>query len=56
MEADDPLIGQAREQLASTLGQEYTEQLIAAMRSEVGIERNEDAIAAVRRQLVGERP
>ena len=56
MEADDPLIEQAREQLASTLGQEYTEQLIAAMRSEVGIERNEDAIAAVRRQLVGERP
>ena len=55
MEADDPLIGQAREQLASTLGQEYTEQLVAAMRGEVGIERNEDAIAAVRRQLVGER-
>ena len=55
MEADDPLIGQAREQLASTLGQEYTEQLVAAMRGEVGIERNEDAIDAVRRQLVGER-
>ncbi|EDL50354.1 peptidyl-prolyl cis-trans isomerase [Erythrobacter sp. SD-21] len=54
LEDNDPLIGQAKSQIAQAWGNEYGEQLIAAMRSKLGVERNEEAIAAVRRQLLGE--
>ena len=54
LEENDPLIGQARTQIAQGWSGEYTEQLLAAMRAEVGVERNSDAIEAVRRQLLGE--
>lgn len=50
---DDPLIAQARTQLGPLLGQEYTAQLQAAMRAQQGVERNPDAIDAVRKQLTG---
>ena len=53
MAKDDPLIAQAREQLGPVIGDEYAEQLRVAMREELGVERNADAIAAVRRQLLG---
>lgn len=52
--ANDPLIAQAKTQVGQAWGNEYAEQLIAAMRREVGVERNPDAIAAVRRRLLGE--
>ena len=51
---DDPLIAQASRQLGQTWGAEYGEQLGLAMQQEVGVERNADAIQAVRLQLLGE--
>lgn len=54
MADDDPLLQRTQEQLASTLADEYTSQLTRAMREEVGVTINEDAVAAVRRQLLGE--
>lgn len=52
--ADDPVIAQTRRQFASTLADEYRRQLTRAISKNVGIERNEDAIESVRRQLAGE--
>jgi len=51
---NDPLIAQARSQVGQAWSSEYGEQLLTAMRADVGVERNADAIAAVRRQLLGE--
>ncbi|MCP9223300.1 SurA N-terminal domain-containing protein [Erythrobacter sp. LQ02-29] len=51
---DDPLFAQVKRELGSTLGQEYAQQLRTAIRKDVGVKRNEDAIAAVRKQLAGE--
>lgn len=55
MAEDDPLIAQAQSQLGETVGNEYADQLVAAMRKAMGVERNQAAIDAVRRQLTGER-
>lgn len=52
--ADDDLVAPTKAQLESALADEYTQQLTMAMRKELGVERNENAIAAVRKQLVGE--
>lgn len=54
LEENDPLIAQARTQVGQSWGNEYAEQMLAAMRAELGVERNAEAIAAVRRQLLGE--
>ena len=54
LEENDPLLGMARTQVAQAWGAEYAQQMLAAMRAEVGVEKNADAIAAVRRQLLGE--
>ena len=54
LDENDPLIGQAKNSIGQAWGSEYAEQLLAAMRAAVGVERNADAIAAVRRQLLGE--
>ncbi|MBV7267011.1 peptidylprolyl isomerase [Erythrobacter ani] len=51
---DSPLLAQTRQQLATALEDEYTQQLTKAIRAELGVEQNEDALEAVRRQLVGE--
>lgn len=51
---DDPLIAQAKNQMGQLLGEEYGEQLRIAIRDELGVERNPEAIEAVRRQLAGE--
>lgn len=51
---NDPLIRQAQDAVGQAWGSEYAEQLLSAMRASVGVERNADAIAAVRRQLLGE--
>ena len=51
---NDPLIAQARTQVGQAWGAEYGEQLLSAMRADVGVERNQNAITAVRRQLLGE--
>jgi peptidyl-prolyl cis-trans isomerase D len=52
--ADDPLIAATQAQLQSVLVSEYQDQMVAAMRKELGVERNDAAIEAVRKQLVGE--
>lgn len=51
---DNPILAQTRQQLAPALSAEYTEQLTAAIRKEMGVERNDDAFEALRRQLAGE--
>lgn len=52
--ADDPIVVATRQQLGDTLAQEYSSQLVTAMREELGVEKNESAIEAVRKQLLGE--
>lgn len=52
--SNDPLIMQARSQMGPLLGDEFGDQLRRAMRAELGVERNETAINAVRKQLLGE--
>jgi peptidyl-prolyl cis-trans isomerase D len=49
----DPLIADARRELAGLLGREYTDALRRAVRADVGATRNETAIAAVAKQLAG---
>ena len=51
---EDPVFAQAKRELGQTLGQEYAAQLRTALRSEIGVERNQTAIDAVRKQLTGE--
>lgn len=50
---DDPLFGQAKSQFTVTLGEEFAAQLQTAIRQDVTTERNDDAIAAVKRALTG---
>ncbi len=50
---DDPIIASAAQQLAKSAGQEYAEEFTKAASKEVGIERNEDAVAKVKAQLAG---
>lgn len=52
--AGDPVLAQARVELGALAGQEYEQQFRAAIRSELGVERNANAIKAVRRQLAGD--
>ena len=53
MAANDPLLAQASQALGQLAGREYSDQLRVAMRKELGVERNPEAIAAVRKQLTG---
>jgi peptidyl-prolyl cis-trans isomerase D len=50
---DDPLLARARIELGQVVGREYVDQLRAAVRDAVGVKRNEAAIAALRKQLLG---
>lgn len=54
VKADDPIVVAAKRQLETTLGEEYRRQLVASIRAEMGVEKNDDAIEAVRKQLLGE--
>ena len=51
---NDPIVAQASTSLGQLMGREYGDALRAAIRKEVGVERNATAIAAVRKRLVGE--
>ena len=51
---DDPVIAAAQQQLQGALADEYVDQMTAAMRLELGVERNDAAIEAVRKLLLGE--
>lgn len=50
---NDPLLVQATASLGQLLGREYGDAMRAAIRKDAEVERNADAIAAVRKQLVG---
>jgi len=50
---DSPIIATARTELGRVAGQEYTDALGRAIRKQVGVERNDDGIRAVREQLGG---
>ena len=54
VDSEPGLVTQTRQQLAQALSAEYRLQAIAAMRDELGVTRNDDAIEAVRKQLAGE--
>lgn len=49
----DPLLAQASASLGQVLGREYGDALRAAIRKEAEVERNAEAITAIRRQLTG---
>jgi peptidyl-prolyl cis-trans isomerase D len=51
--ANDPLIYATSQQLGRVSGEEYVRQFIGAIKNDVGVERNETAILAVRNQLTG---
>ena len=53
IEANDPRLGQVRDQFVKITGQEYYEQMVAAIRKDVGAKRNETAIKAVQTRLKG---
>ena len=50
---NSPGIQQARTQLSTELTREYERQLVQAMRDEVGVEINEDAVEGARKRLAG---
>jgi peptidyl-prolyl cis-trans isomerase D len=52
--AGDPLLGQARQQFAATLVDEYQQQFQSAIRADVTVERNDEAIATLKRSLAGD--
>ena len=54
VESGDPLLAQASVDLSTSMGREYADQLRVGLRKELGVERNETAIEAVRKQLVGQ--
>jgi peptidyl-prolyl cis-trans isomerase D len=51
VDAKDPLVADAKRELASLLGREYTDALRRALRADVGATRNDAAIGAVAKQL-----
>lgn len=50
---DDPTVTIARSQLGQSVSNEYSAQLLQAIKDEVGVERNQTAIDAVEDQLLG---
>jgi peptidyl-prolyl cis-trans isomerase D len=52
--ANDPIVAAAQRELGSLAGREYSEQLTRAIRNEMGIKREDTAIAALRKQLAGD--
>jgi hypothetical protein len=53
MPANSPAVAIAQSQLQTALAGEYQDQLIASMRDALGVETNDAAIEAVRKQLIG---
>ncbi len=49
----DDLLQATRAQFKQVFGNEYTAQFINAMKADVGVERNDDALAALKKQLLG---
>jgi len=53
VDEEDPIFAQARDGYAGILSREFGDQLRVAIRDEVGIEQNPEAVDAVRRELTG---
>lgn len=51
--AGDPLLAATNDELRQTVGREYEAQLRAAIRGEVGVERNDEALRTLARTLTG---
>ncbi|WP_430429431.1 SurA N-terminal domain-containing protein [Parasphingorhabdus sp.] len=51
--ARDDLLNATKAQFKQVFGNEYTDQFIRAMREDVGVDKNDDALTAVRNQLLG---
>ncbi|WP_108809899.1 SurA N-terminal domain-containing protein [Sphingorhabdus sp. Alg231-15] len=49
----EDLLAATRGQFKQVFGNEYTEQFINAMRADVGVEKNDDALTTLKNQLVG---
>lgn len=54
LDKEPTLVAQTRQQLGGALSDEYRQQATAAMRKELGVTKNAEAIAAVRKRLVGD--
>ncbi|MEM7778984.1 MAG: peptidyl-prolyl cis-trans isomerase [Pseudomonadota bacterium] len=51
---ENPVLANTQNQIGQALAVEYNAQLSAAIRAEIGVERNEEAIEALRSRLLGE--
>lgn len=51
---NDPMVAAAQRELGSLVGREYSHQLTRAIRAELGVKREDSAIAALRKQLAGD--
>jgi peptidyl-prolyl cis-trans isomerase D len=51
---NDPMLPAARRELSQLTGREYADQLMHAIRAEVGVKRNEETIKAVKNRLSGD--
>ena len=49
----DDLLQATKAQFKQVFGNEYTAQFINAMKADIGVERNEDSLAALKTQLLG---
>jgi len=54
LEKEPQLVAQTRQELGATLADEYRRQAVTAMRKELGVTTNKEAIAALRKRLVGD--
>ena len=50
---NDPMIAQTMQRLSQSAGQEYGEQFLTAASKEIGVSKNQTAIAEVKKRLVG---
>jgi peptidyl-prolyl cis-trans isomerase D len=47
------LIAATQQQMSQAIGEEYVSQFVNAIKADVGVERNADAIAALKKNLAG---
>ena len=51
--ANDPILQAAQSELGQLAGREYGQQLVRAIRKELGVKREDTALQALRNQLAG---
>lgn len=52
--ANDPIVAQAARELSQAIAREYSDQLRAAMKAEIGVKTYPTAVATMRKQLLGQ--